>query len=381
MNKLPKILVLATAWFPPKVSGEANILRKIPEYYPAEKIIYLARKLDGAEAFDTTFPSKVYRIKYFTEDTNLISRILGTIEVSYYIKKEGPDVIIVGNGSNAFIAKNALQLIYSKIPYIVLIHGTELLTLEKNGEELSPYIKASRIIANSNYTKDLAADKGIPTGSISVIKPGCDPDKFCQGLNTDNLRKQLKLDGKKVILTVGGLVMRKGQDMIIKSLNKIREAIPNVHYLIAGTGIYAENLRQLCKDMDVSNIVTFLGYVPDDDLPYYYNLCDVFAMPSREALGTVEGLGMVYIEAASCCKPCIGGRGGGMAEAVIDGKTGFIVDSNSSEEIEIALKKILKDENLSKTFGMNGRNMVMEEFSWDYYYKNLIDIVMSFSAK
>lgn len=380
MNELPKILVLATAWFPPKVSGEANILKQIPEYYPAEKVVYLASKLEGSAAFDDAFAAKVYRLKHFKEESNLISRILGTIEVSHYMIREKPDVIIVGNGSNAFIVKNALQIIGSKIPYIVLIHGTELLTLGKNNRALSSYIKASRIVANSNYTKSLAAERGIPISTISVIRPGCDPGKFCPGLNTVDLRKKLNLDGKKVILTVGGLVIRKGQDMIIKSLHKLKETVPNVHYLIAGTGTYAENLKLLCGELDVNDAVTFLGYIPDEDLPYYYNLCDVFAMPSREALGTVEGLGMVYIEAASCCKPCIGGRGGGMAEAVIDGKTGFIIDSNNINEIEAALTKILKDEDLRKTFGMNGRNMVIEEFSWDYYYKNLIDIVMSFSA-
>ena len=376
IGEMPKILVFATAWFPPAISGEANILRNLSGYYSPEKLVFIAESRPGSREFDSTYPCKVYRLKYYFKSEKLFWRVIRLLEISWLIRKEAPNVILVGNGSIAFILRNALRILHKNIPYVILIHGTELLGLRSNTEPIKPYLKSSMIIANSDYTKSLAIQLGIPSFHVKVIRPGCDPNVFKPGLDVSGLRRKLGLDRRKIILTVGGLVERKGQDMVLRALKQVKAHIPNVHYLIAGTGVYLEELKKISTELGLGSYVAFLGYVADEDLPCLYNLCDIFIMPSREALGTVEGLGMVFIEAAACGKPCIAAKSGGMAEAVIDGKTGTLADPYDVDDIVKCILDILADEKKAKLFGLQGREMVEKEFAWSIYYKTLLSILI-----
>jgi phosphatidylinositol alpha-1,6-mannosyltransferase len=295
------------------------------------------------------------------------------------IGKEKPDVILVGNGRNAFEVRNALKSFRNKVPYVILIHGTELLALKPKNKSILPYLESSCLVANSEYTKSLARGLEISEERVKVLRPGCDPQVFRPGLDVSALRDKLGLSGKKVLLTVGGLVERKGQDVVIRTLAKLRGDGLDVHYVIAGTGVYLDQLKALVREMSVEPYVTFLGQVVDSDLPHLYNLCDLFIMPSREALGTVEGFGMVFTEASACGKPCIAGQSGGMAEAVIDGKTGLIADSSDIDSIAKATTDILTDEHKARLFGMEGRKFVERELSWPVYFESLIRILRSSS--
>src|SRR5262249_14775190 len=131
-----------------------------------------------------------------------------------------------------------------------------------------------------------------------------------------------------VILTVGSLVERKGQDMIIRALPLIANAVPGVSYLIVGDGPYKANLKTLVTSMGLQDRVVFTGRVSDEELPEFYALSDVFAMPSRACLDSndVEGFGMVFLEAGATGKPVVAGRSGGIEDAVVDGVTGLLVD-------------------------------------------------------
>jgi len=367
----PKVLVLATAWFPPMVSGEAHILKNLANYYNPDKLVFLAQNLPGSEEFDSSFKSPVVRLRYYSIGDNLAWRFIRTLEICYFIRKVEPRVILVGNGSNAYLLRNALKLIRRRIPYVILIHGTELLGLKNNIKKLAPYLEASCIIANSEYTKALAVNAGLSNVNIVVIRPGCDPEHFRPGLDVTDLKRKFKLEGKRVLLTVGGLVERKGHDMVIKALKKVQKDILNIHYMIAGTGIYQEDLKKMTYQLGLESFVTFIGYVEDIDLPYFYNLCDCFIMTSREALGTVEGLGMVFIEAAACGKPCIAGRSGGMGEAVVDGVTGETIDSEDVDDIAKSILRLFSNGETAREYGRAGRELVKKEFSWNTYYQRV----------
>jgi phosphatidylinositol alpha-1,6-mannosyltransferase len=107
-----------------------------------------------------------------------------------------------------------------------------------------------------------------------------------------------------------------------------------------------------------------LGHVAPDDLPRWYNACDVFAMPNREINGDNEGFGMVFIEAAACGKPSLAGKDGGTGSAVIDGVTGLRVDGNDMDAVAEGLRFLLSSQNIVHEFGQAGLARVMQEFDW-----------------
>jgi len=125
-------------------------------------------------------------------------------------------------------------------------------------------------------------------------------------------------------------------------------------------------LKALAKALNLQDRVIFVGFIPDDDLPRYYELCDVFLLLTREIKerGNVEGFGMVFIEANACGKAVVGGKAGGTPEAIVDGKTGFLVDPLNLSEISERLIQLLANEDLAKRLGDEGRKRAEREFSW-----------------
>ena len=169
------------------------------------------------------------------------------------------------------------------------------------------------------------------------------------------------------MLTVGRLVGRKNIEGVLRALPRVTEMVPNLLYLIAGDGKDRERLEVASAQMGLSPFVRFLGYVPDGLLPALYCASDVFLMPSLERKNSqdYEGFGIVFSEANACGKPVIGGRSGGMADAVIDGETGLLVDPHSVDEIAAAIIRLLTDQELAHRLGENGRRRVERELSWE----------------
>jgi phosphatidylinositol alpha-1,6-mannosyltransferase len=368
-----KIMVLATSWFPPKIGGESNILYNMPNYIRDDEFVFLAQRLQGAEKFDNALQAKVYRPKWVFSKNKAVSRLFRVLEPYRIIRREKPGVLLVGNGDNAYWARNLNRLI--RIPYVVLLHGTELLNYQTDHREKNPLSLARMLVANSEYTKSLAVKSGVDASRITVLHPGCDPEIFKPGLPVDDLKKHLGLENRKIVLTVGSLVQRKGHDKTIEAINLIRDEIPNISYLIVGEGIYKKTLEGLVASRSLQNHVKFIGSCSDADLPKYYNLCDVFVMASREMDDNVEGFGMVFIEAGACGKPVIGGRSGGISDAVLDQKTGILVNPSDSNEIANAIKSLMKDPSLSLKLGETARERVLEECNWTSYYSRLQDIL------
>jgi len=155
-----------------------------------------------------------------------------------------------------------------------------------------------------------------------------------------------------------------GQDMVIKSLPQIIKNVPNLKYVIAGNGEYLKKLQNLTEEYQLNNHVIFAGYVPCDQLLNYYDLCDVFVMPSRQEGENLEGLGLTFLEASARGKPVVGGNHGGVPEAVVHGETGLLVDPHSTDDIANAIIKLLSDNKLAQKIGRQGKERVFSEFSW-----------------
>jgi phosphatidylinositol alpha-1,6-mannosyltransferase len=158
---------------------------------------------------------------------------------------------------------------------------------------------------------------------------------------------------------------RKGQDMVIQSLPRIRQRIPQVKYVMVGTGEELNSLIILAQALGVQDSVVFAGSVPDQELAAYYAACDVFIMPNRQIGDDIEGFGIAYLEAGAAGKPVIGGKSGGTDDAIVDGVTGIRVDGNRSVEIADAVVDLLSAPDRAKTMGQCGRQRVESEFAWD----------------
>ena len=270
-----------------------------------------------------------------------------------------------------------------RVPSVIMAHGEEInrmrpgKTLQKRRRITSEgkrcllwraYKRADLVIANSQFTADLLLEGGVAKDKVAVLNLGADPERFRPEPKDAELVKRYDLDGRKVILSVGRLVIRKGQDMTIRAMPTILEKIPNAVYLIGGTGAYGTELRKLVDSLGLGSHVRFIGSIADEEMVKTFNLADVFIMANRlmKGSGDLEGFGIVFLEAGACEVPVIGGRSGGVPDAIIDGETGFLIDGNSPEPISETVIRILSDPELAERMGRNGRERVCREQSWNH---------------
>ncbi len=199
------------------------------------------------------------------------------------------------------------------------------------------------------------------------IAPGIDTSHFRPYPDSKELRESLGLTDKKVILSVGRLVHRKGQDTLISALPAILKAHPDAHILLIGEGPHRGHLQKLVSNLGVVNSVTFIGRIQYSELPRYICVGDIFAMPSRSRLGglEVEGLGIVYLEASACGLAVIAGKSGGAPDAVLEGVTGLIVDGTNPNDVARAAIDLLSEPIRAENMGREGRDWIEKNWSWD----------------
>lgn len=256
--------------------------------------------------------------------------------VGRIIKKEKIEKIEAGQilpiGTIALYFKKRLN-----IPYRLYTYGMDVTFAMRKPKLLKKILdNAEEIVTISEFTKQKLLEAGADENKIKIIEPQAHitPEKFkVSEKEIEEFKNKYKLNGKKIILTVGRLVSRKGQDTVIKCLPKI----PEVIYLIVGKGDDRSRLEQLAKENQVEDRVVFTGELTDQEIAVAYTLCDVFVMVTRQEVDDFEGYGIVYKEAQSFGKPIIAGRAGGASEAV--GDNGVLVDSNNQEEIIKAINE------------------------------------------
>lgn len=159
----------------------------------------------------------------------------------------------------------------------------------------------------------------------------------------------------------------KGHDSVLNVLPDVLKKYPDTVYLIIGGGDDKERLKNLAMNRGVGERVIFLEDIKDEELPAFYCLCDIFVMPSKEIhtkYGVkAEGFGIGFLEAGACGRPVIGGKSGGIPDAVIDGNTGILVNPKNLLELRDAIIKLLKDGALRKQMGDNARKRIEENFT------------------
>ena len=212
--------------------------------------------------------------------------------------------------------------------------------------------------------------------SMVKIAPGIDTDHFSPQ-DARDLRNELGLTEKKVIVSVGRLVHRKGQDVLIEAMPAIIKDVPEAHILMIGEGPYRSYLENRVKALGIQERVTFIGRIQYADLPRYICVGDLFVMPSRSRLAglEVEGLGIVYLEASACGLPVIAGDSGGAPDAVLEGETGLVVDGTQKIEVAAAVVELLLDPDRSRAMGIRGRQWIIQEWRWEIWSNRFAELL------
>ena len=219
---------------------------------------------------------------------------------------------------------------------------------------------ADAIIAVSRYTRQLALDVGARPDQIARIPPGVDlPDG-------DSAATARAPNGRPRVVTVARLEDRyKGHDVIARALPLVRARVPDVEWVVVGDGPLRAHLERLVRSNRVAGNVRFVGAVSDAERDRWLREANVFAMPSRlPARGMAgEGFGIVYLEAGARGVPVVAGGVAGALDAVVDGKTGVLVDADDHFAVAEALAALLLDRDRARALGAAGVEH-SREFAW-----------------
>jgi phosphatidylinositol alpha-1,6-mannosyltransferase len=255
------------------------------------------------------------------------------------------------------------------IPFLCYVHGEDVNSASTSRElawlTRRVFRGAACIIANSRNTRQILLDEwGLAPERIALLNPGVDTERFVPAERSLAVRQSLGWGERPVVLTVGRLQKRKGQDQMIRALCEVRQSLPDVLYAIVGYGEELASLHQLVLQEGVEAHVQFLGEVADDELIQCYQQCDLFALPNRQVGRDIEGFGMVLVEAQACGKPVLAGASGGTAETLQDPATGRVVDCEDPHRLAEVVIELLQDPELRASMGAAGRPWVVEHFDW-----------------
>ena len=216
------------------------------------------------------------------------------------------------------------------------------------------------------HARGCCANLGIAADRVEIVYPGVDTQRFRPDIDATEIRQRIAPHGEIVLLSVGRLQTRKGHDLMIQAVRQLtREHHRSLRYVIVGDGLERSRLEALVDQCGVRQYVTFTGEVPSELLPHYYAACDIFVLPNRVEQGDVEGFGIVFLEAAASGKPTVGGRSGGVPEAMADGVTGLLVGGTDVEELAATIERLMDSESLRRSLGEAGRVRAVREFSWE----------------
>ena len=269
----------------------------------------------------------------------------------------------------------SLELIKTNKKKICLIHSKEINYKKdsfRNRRILKAFNNIDQVVANSQFTKNLAVEIGIDENKITVINPGVFPAKNLDNSSMKEAEKLLKNKNPRLI-TVSRLDKRKNHEKVIMALRNLKQIYPNIVYTCIGYGDEEENLKKLTKELKLNQQVLFLKNINQDLKNSLVSKSNVFVMPSIIHKNSVEGFGIAYVEAAQYGVPSIGGKDGGASDAIKNNETGIICDGNNLEEIYSSIDLILKN-NSYLEMGKKAKDY-STKFEWDNITKEYLKIL------
>jgi len=380
--------------FPPQGGGIARWMGELALRYPPGCLIVSTGRHAASQASDPRFPQPIDHAPVRAKRLRTLNGlVLWTARAGGLVRRAHPGFAWCAELKPAGYPARWLRARYG-LRYGVLVHGTELLLLDaklrrsrfKRWTARELLGGAAVVVANSRWTADLArallGALGRPAlaADVRVVPLGTAPETFRPGIDPRPARETYGLDGGPWLLTVSRLEWHKGIDMVIRALPAVRAAFPGAppRYAVAGVGPQRPRLERLAADLGLGDAVRFLGFVPDAELPGLYNGADLYVGASRRVELLAEGFGISLVEASACGLAVVGGRSGGVPDAVRDGETGLLVDSDDPVAIAAGIIRLLRDPELRGRMGAAGRRAVETYYNWDRVARDLIAIDREF---
>lgn len=361
----PRLLVV-TNDFPPRPGGIQSFVHGVASRLPPDQVVVLTSRWRGCDEWDATQPFSIVR-----HDTAVLlpTSAVRRHALALFRERECTDVWFgaaapLGLLAPALRGAGAQRVVASthghEVGWAALPAARSLLRRIASNVDVVTYL--------GDYTRIRLARAIAPYDDrLRRLVPAVDSELFRPDAGGAGLRASLGLADRPVALCVSRLMPRKGQDSLVRALPEIRRRVPDAALVLVGGGPSRARLEKLAADHGVADHVVLSGSVDHGDLPAWYGVGDVFAMPCRERLGglDVEGLGMVFLEAAACGQPVVAGRSGGSVDAVLDRETGRLVDGRDIGEVAAVISGLLADPALAAEMGARGRHWVKEAWSWD----------------
>ena len=362
--------------------------------YPPGSLVVSTGAYAGGATSDAQFPQPIDRVSVrATRLRTVYGLALWTWRAAALARRWRPGFTWCGELKPAGYPATWLA-VRNGIPYGVIVHGTELLLLDakirrsgfKRRTAAGLLGRAAVVVANSRWTGDLARavleSLGRPdlAARVAVVPLGTTPSHFRPGIDPRAVRAKYGLDGGSWLLTVARLEWHKGIDTVIRALPAVRAAHPGARYAVAGVGDRRPHFERLVAELGLGDAVRFLGAVPDAELPALYNAADLYVGASRRHELLVEGFGISFVEASACGLAVVGGRSGGVPDAVREGETGILVDPEDPQAVAAGITGLLADPGLRQRLGAAGRRAAETYYNWDRVAADLIRIDAAFRS-
>ena len=375
MENVYKKILLVTNDFGPRTGGIETFVIGLLERIKGHEVTVFTSQQGDTSVYDQQWIDK-FGVRVIRDQSKIL---LPSWRVTRVAKKivaaKNIDVVVFGAAAPLALLSPSLRKSGVK-KIIALTHGHEVWWAK-----IFPFNFAINRIGKSvdhltylgEFTRQAISKALTRKSATEMVKiaPGIDTAHFIPQPDAMQKREELGLQDKKIIISVGRLVHRKGQDNLIQAMPAVLKKIPNAHLLLVGEGPYKKHLEKLVMKSSLEQNVTFAGRIMYDRLPSYLSAADLFAMPSRSRFFglEVEGLGIVYLEASACGIPVVAGNSGGAPDAVLEGVTGLCVDGTSIEQITAAIVEICSDAERASHMGAAGRNWIVDQWRWDIWSK------------
>jgi phosphatidylinositol alpha-1,6-mannosyltransferase len=367
-------ILLISEIFPPRTGGSGRWFWEIYRRLPEHQVVVAAGEHPFQDDFDRGHDLRVIRMPLTFPSWGLLDRgwlsygrTIRTLK--RLVKAERVGMVHCGRCLPDGLLALALKHLCG-IAYFCYVHGEEV-EIARTSRELTWLTRrvifgAEFLIANSRNTQRILREEWrLPASRIRLLNPGVDTHRFVPGPRERSVRERLEWGDRRVVLTVGRLQKRKGHDRMIRAIAAIRNAIPEVLYVIVGDGEEHEALSQLVAQTGLSGNVRFAGELDDESLVECYQQCDLFVLPNRQVGRDIEGFGMVLLEAQACGRPVLAGASGGTRETMRIPTTGRVVPCDRPDELAAEVVDLLSDRDRLEQMGEAARQWVVDHFDWD----------------
>ncbi|MFN2386437.1 MAG: glycosyltransferase family 4 protein [Thermoanaerobaculia bacterium] len=377
-----RLAVLATE-FPPGPGGIATHAYQLSKHLAIGgwQVLIVTPQDYASEAEVSDFNSRQpFTIVPFGRVSKGPPETLRRAAVAFRAVKRHRADLLLATGARA-VGLAPLLAGWCRIPWVAVGHGTEFRdTGASAGWMRWAFRKADAVVCVSEYTWNRMIGFDITPRQGRVIPNGADPEQFrvLSAQEVGAYRERLSLAGDRVMLSVGQVSARKGQEIVIRALPAVLRRVPNARYLVAGLPTLAPQLTALARELGVEEHVRFLGRVGNEELVRLLNACDLFVMTSRHAPdGAFEGYGIAVVEAALCGKPAVVTANSGLTEAIQEGRTGLAVPEGDVEATAGALAACLSDDESRRAMGAAARRRALAEQTWPNRIRSYDEVLRS----